>query len=77
MVSKIQLCEQDNLESLLDSLKTPSDFQTAGESKDGGWVWVCMWVGWGGEDVNNFTSAQSQIVSKLDSIVNTTIWNLC
>ena len=31
MVSKVQLCEHEQLESLLDSLKTPSDFQAAGK----------------------------------------------
>ncbi|XP_072018853.1 LOW QUALITY PROTEIN: dynein axonemal heavy chain 5-like [Amphiura filiformis] len=34
MVSKVQLCEHEQLESLLDSLKTPSDFQAAASVPD-------------------------------------------
>ena len=30
MEGKVQLCEHEHLESMLDSLKTPSDFQQAG-----------------------------------------------
>ena len=33
MEGKVQLCEHDHLESMLDSLKTASDFQQAGKEK--------------------------------------------